>query len=361
MNRQSSTISIGLANDLLEGFRADAVLTQRLIAKAEIAPELLAEQGGRITIEQFSTLLRQTALLLDDETPGFFSRPLRNGTLKFLCLGMLDAPNLDIALHRFVSFFRLVLDDMGFEIQRGERLTRIALVERVAPQGVRVLVHELMLKLVHGVASWMIGRKIPLEQVDFSYSRPTRATEYVYLFPGPIHFDQPATAVYFDTEYLSAPLRQDKSALNQFLRNAPADWLYVPFNDKILTHHIRDYLESRLATVTNVASTAKILTHHIRDYLESRLATVTNVASTAKALHFSVRTLSRRLAEEGTSFQVVKDELRRDMAILQLIKTELPVAEIGLSLGYDDTTTFSRAFKQWTGSAPGTYRRLGIG
>ncbi|AZP11257.1 AraC family transcriptional regulator [Undibacterium parvum] len=336
MNRQSSTISIGLANDLLEGFRADAVLTQRLIAKAEIAPELLAEQGGRITIEQFSTLLRQTALLLDDETPGFFSRPLRNGTLKFLCLGMLDAPNLDIALHRFVSFFRLVLDDMGFEIQRGERLTRIALVERVAPQGVRVLVHELMLKLVHGVASWMIGRKIPLEQVDFSYSRPTRATEYVYLFPGPIHFDQPATAVYFDTEYLSAPLRQDKSALNQFLRNAPADWLYVPFNDKILTHHIRDYLESRLATVTNVASTAK-------------------------ALHFSVRTLSRRLAEEGTSFQVVKDELRRDMAILQLIKTELPVAEIGLSLGYDDTTTFSRAFKQWTGSAPGTYRRLGIG
>jgi AraC-like DNA-binding protein len=336
MSRQSSTVAIGLANDLLHACAADAELVQTLIAKAEIAPELLTEQGGRITIEQFSTLLRQAALQLDDETPGFFSRPLRNGTLKFLCLGMLGAPNLDIALHRFVSFFRLVLDDMGFEIQRGERLTRIALVEHVAPQGVRVLVHELMLKLVHGVSSWMIGKKIPLTQVDFAYSRPTRAIEYVYLFPGPIHFDQAATALYFDTEYLSAPLRQDKSALNQFLRNAPADWLYVPFNDKILTHHIRDYLESRLATVTNVASTAK-------------------------ALHFSVRTLSRRLAEEGTSFQVVKDELRRDMAILQLIKTELPVAEIGLSLGYDDATTFSRAFKQWTGSAPGTYRRLGSG
>jgi AraC-like DNA-binding protein len=336
MSRQSSTVAIGLANDLLHACAADAELVQTLIAKAEIAPELLTEQGGRITIEQFSTLLRQAALQLDDETPGFFSRPLRNGTLKFLCLGMLGAPNLDIALHRFVSFFRLVLDDMGFEIQRGERLTRIALVEHVAPQGVRVLVHELMLKLVHGVSSWMIGKKIPLTQVDFAYSRPARAIEYVYLFPGPIHFDQAATALYFDTEYLSAPLRQDKSALNQFLRNAPADWLYVPFNDKILTHHIRDYLESRLATVTNVASTAK-------------------------ALHFSVRTLSRRLAEEGTSFQVVKDELRRDIAILQLIKTELPVAEIGLSLGYDDATTFSRAFKQWTGSAPGTYRRLGSG
>lgn len=334
MNRQTATVPIALATDLLAGLDPDSLLVRTAIGHAEIAPELLQEAGGRVTIEQFSKLYRQLALMLDDETPRFFSRPLRNGTLKFLCLGMFGSPNLDIALHRFVSYFRLMLDDMGFEVSRTGNLTRIALIEHAPPKGARVLVHELMLKLVHGVASWMIGRKIPLAQVDFAFPRPARAPEYVYVFPGPTNFEQAQTALYVDSEYLNAPIRQDKSALSDFLRNAPADWLYVPLNERMLTHRVRDYLESRLDSLPTVASSAR-------------------------ALHFSVRTLSRRLAEEGTTFQAVKDELRRDMAILQLIKTELPIAAIGSAIGFDDPTTFNRAFKLWTGSAPGAYRRLG--
>lgn len=336
MSRQTATVPIALATDLLAGLDPGSLLVREAIAHAEIAPELLQEAGGRLTIEQFSKLYRQLALTLDDETPCFFSRPLRNGTLKFLCLGMLSAANLDIALHRFVSYFRLMLDDLGFEVTHLGGLTRIALIEHVRLKGSRVLVHELMLKLVHGVASWMIGRKIPLAKVDFVFPRPARAPEYVYVFPGPAHFEQAQTALYIDSEYLAAPIRQDEGALSEFLRNAPADWLYVPFVDRILTHRMRDYLEPRLDNMPTVASTAR-------------------------ALHFSVRTLSRRLAEEGTTFQVVKDELRRDLAILQLIKTELPIAAIGSAVGFDDPATFNRAFKLWTGSTPGAYRRLGPG
>lgn len=336
MTQQTATVPIALATDLLEGLDPDSVLVKTAIGRAEIAPELLQEAGGRVTIEQFSTLYRQLAIMLDDETPRFFSRPLRNGTLKFLCLGMFGAPNLGIALHRFASYFRLVLDDMRFDVSRGESLTRIALIEHAPPQGSRVLIHELMLKLVHGVACWMIGRKIPLTSVDFAFPRPARGPEYVYVFPGPANFDRPQTALYIDSEYLSAPIRQDKSGLNDFLRNAPANWLYVPFSDKMLTHRVRDHLESRLGSIPTVAATAR-------------------------ALHFSVRTLSRRLAEEGTTFQAVKDELRRDIAILQLIKTELSIATIGSAMGFEDPTTFNRAFKLWTGSAPGAYRRLGPG
>jgi AraC-like DNA-binding protein len=334
MDRQTATVPIALASDLLAGLDPDSLLVRTAIGHAEIAPELLQAAGGRVTIEQFSTLYRQLALMLDDETPGFFSRPLRNGTLKFLCLGMFGAPNLNVAFHRFVSYFHLMLDDMGFEVASTGNLTRIALIEHAPPKGSRVLVHELMLKLVHGVASWMIGREIALARVDFAFPRPARAPEYVHVFPGPTHFEQTQTALYMDTAYLNAPIRQDKSALSDFLRNAPADWLYVPFSEKMLTHRVRDYLESRLGSMPTVASTAR-------------------------ALHFSVRTLSRRLADEGTAFQVVKDELRRDMAILQLIKTELPIAAIGTGIGFDDPATFSRAFKLWTGSAPGAYRRLG--
>ena len=75
------------------------------------------------------------------------------------------------------------------------------------------------------------------------------------------------------------------------------------------------------------------------------------------ALHFSVRTLARKLQAEGTSFQAIKDELRRDVAIQLLTQSRLAVAQIGLRVGFEDATCFQRAFRQWTGSAPGAYRK----
>lgn len=333
MSSLSATVPMTLVTELLSGLDPQAAWVKSAIATAEIAPELLQEASGRVTIEQFSKLYRQIAMVLDDETPHFFSRPLRNGTLKFLCLAMLGAPNLNIALHRFVGYFRLLLDDLGFEVTREGPLTRIALIEHVQPRGARVLVHEVMLKLVHGVASWLIERRIALVRVDFAFAAPARAPEYVYLFAGPVHFDTAQTALYVESSDLAAPIRQDMSALSAFLRRAPADWLYGVFSEKILTHRVRDHLASRLGGAPTVASTAK-------------------------ALHLSVRTLSRRLADEGSTFQTVKDELRRDTAILQLLKTDLPIAAIGAAVGFDDPSVFNRAFKAWTGSAPGNYRQL---
>jgi AraC-like DNA-binding protein len=335
VSQQTATVPISLVTDLLAGVAEAGEPVKNAIAQSGIAPELLEMSSARVTVDQFAELYRRLALSLDDETPGFFSRPLRGGTLKFLCLGMLDAPNLNIGLHRFVNYFRLLLDDLAFEVSRGDGSTRIALVEKAPPLAPRPLVHELMLKLVHGVASWMIGRKIPLLQVDFAFARPQRAAEYLYLYPGPARFEQAQTALYIASDYLNAAIRQDKQALSRFLRRAPADWLYVSFSERLLAHRVRDFLEPRLATAPTLAQVAG-------------------------ALHLSVRTLSRRLADEGTTFKAVKDELRRDMAVLQLTKSEQPIASIGAAIGFEDHATFSRAFKEWTGSSPGAYRRRGF-
>ena len=71
----------------------------------------------------------------------------------------------------------------------------------------------------------------------------------------------------------------------------------------------------------------------------------------------SVRTLSRRLAAEGTHFQAVKDEFRRDFAIQALTRSERPLLAIADELGFQDLACFSRAFKGWTGNSPAAYRR----
>ena len=69
-----------------------------------------------------------------------------------------------------------------------------------------------------------------------------------------------------------------------------------------------------------------------------------------------ISTLQRQLAEEGTTFQAVKDDLRRDIAIQRLSGSVVPLSTLATELGFSDSATFQRAFKVWTGSPPGAYR-----
>lgn len=95
----------------------------------------------------------------------------------------------------------------------------------------------------------------------------------------------------------------------------------------------------------------------VRGHLQHTQPGWPDLAATADALHMSVSTLQRRLATEGTSFQALKDELRRDIAIVRLNTSKVPLAALAQEPGFTDSAAFQRAFKGWTGSAPGTYRR----
>ncbi|HKP55120.1 MAG TPA: AraC family transcriptional regulator ligand-binding domain-containing protein [Polyangiales bacterium] len=76
----------------------------------------------------------------------------------------------------------------------------------------------------------------------------------------------------------------------------------------------------------------------------------------ARELHMSVRTLQRRLDDEGTSFAELADETRAELARELVSEGDVGLAEIAERLGFADFATFSRAFKRWTGSAPGAFR-----
>ncbi|WP_241386805.1 AraC family transcriptional regulator [Rhodococcus sp. CH91] len=77
----------------------------------------------------------------------------------------------------------------------------------------------------------------------------------------------------------------------------------------------------------------------------------------AAELGTSVRTLRRRLGEEGTSYRVVVAETLGAMAE-ELLDAGLPVERVGQRLGYADASSFSVAFKRWTGRTPGRRRRM---
>src|SRR3569623_594129 len=76
----------------------------------------------------------------------------------------------------------------------------------------------------------------------------------------------------------------------------------------------------------------------------------------AKKLRLSSRTLKRRRAEQGTTFTAIRDDLRRQRALLLVDNRSLAIGEIALTLGYTELPNFPRAFRKWTGVPLIAYR-----
>ena len=76
----------------------------------------------------------------------------------------------------------------------------------------------------------------------------------------------------------------------------------------------------------------------------------------ARNLALSVRTQSRRLADEGTTYAEVVDHLRRSLALQYLKEPGISVSQIAWLLGYEGSTSFNHAFRRWTGQSPSTAR-----
>jgi AraC-like DNA-binding protein len=326
----SATVPISIANGFLSGAQRSAVA--RLAEKSGIPHGLLRKPDARVTPQQFSLLYRLLAAELDDEMPGIFSRPMRRGSLKFLCLSLLDAASLEVALHRFCQFFHLILDDFRVYSDRSNGLGYIELRESSMRSPATPLGKMLMLKLAHGVASWLVRENIPLGATSFDFPPPAQASDYLYLFPGPVQFSCETSRVVFAESFLDLPVRQRKIDLRRFLDRAPEDWIFV-------------------------SAATQITCLSVRQRILSALPDVPTTGAVARDLFCSERTLCRKLADEGTSFQAIKDEVRRDLAIRTLTQTDASISEIASTVGFDNPTAFHRAFRRWTGSTPAAYRR----
>ena len=96
----------------------------------------------------------------------------------------------------------------------------------------------------------------------------------------------------------------------------------------------------------------------VRESIRERLAAgYPVIGQTAQVVGISTRTLQRRLQEAGASYGELVEEVRLDEARRLLQNTDLKVAVIASTLGYADSSSFTRFFVQRAGTSPRSFRR----
>ena len=281
-----------------------------------------------------SALRNSSVVQRNDEGLGFFSRPLRIGSVALVMRSALNATTAELAARRLCKGFQLLQDDVQFDIVREEQLMGLCLILSPAYAADRIFIHELLLRVFSRLGIWLHGGPIRPFGFDFAYQSPPQADEYYKLFRGRIRFDQAQSAVWFECADLRSPMRRDDAAL-------------------------RDFLSKSLRNLVIPQRNEGAVSERIRACLQQMRPQWPDLPMAADALHMSVSTLQRQLAVEDTSFQMIKDQLRRDLAIMRLNTSSVSLAALAAELGFSDQAVFQRAFKTWTGSAPGAYRQRG--
>ncbi|MBI3711473.1 MAG: AraC family transcriptional regulator [Burkholderiales bacterium] len=326
------TVPIALVHGMLTGVRSHGDNGEVYLVDAGIDPSLLENTTARVTAAQYIALYRSLMERLDDESLGFFSRRLKRGSFSLMARAALGSPDLETAIRRIARTFRLVQDDVVLELVRSDNLAGLALrfssISMVRP----AFLDEMLLRVFWRLLAWLAGGQLPVEGFDFAFACPPHVDSYDKIFPAPSRFGQPQSAFWFDVAKLTCPVRRDAAALRAFLQDAQTNIIVPSRTDELTSTQVREYLQHSLPNWPDLSATAKIL-------------------------HISTSTLQRRLAAEGASFQSIKDELRRDMAIVLLNTSTVTLASLAQELGFTDCAAFQRAFKCWTGSPPGSYRK----
>ena len=286
--------------------------------------------------QAFARLWLAVAQRLDDEFFGLDARRMKVGSFAMLCHALAGQRTVGQALGQALRGFGLYLDDLSASLKVSAGSAAIVLANRIAADrpDARRFADETLLVMLHGLLCWLAGRRVPLSRLDWAHAAPGHADEYRRMFSPVIRFDAPATAIHFDARLLQATISVDAASLRAFLRDAPQSVFLKQVAGAGWSERVRRQCQQALA----------------------RGDAPPTLDSLAGALGLSPATLRRRLEAEGSTWQQLKDAVRRELALQYLAQPGRTVDDIAAQLGFNDASTFYRAFRKWTGSAPGAWR-----
>ncbi|MBD2452124.1 AraC family transcriptional regulator [Nostoc sp. FACHB-152] len=178
------------------------------------------------------------------------------------------------------------------------------------------------------------GKPLLPHAVWFKYPRPDDISEHERIFATSLHFLMPTNRIIFDANCLN--------------------WSVLSANSHLLSvfeQHAQTMLEEMNREYDYTRKVAEQLIKHLKGNLPS-------IETIARSLAISVRQLQRELQAEGTSYQQILDQARKELALRHLKNPYTPIYDVAFVLGFSEPSAFHRAFKRWTGYTPKAYRSL---
>ncbi|MEN5111243.1 AraC family transcriptional regulator [Pseudomonas sp. TWI672] len=330
---EKDTISMQLVREALLQTCPAGEPDAGLLAQAGIDIGQLDQADARVSAEAYSRLWRLLAQRCNDEFFAMDPRGLRTGSLAFLCRASMAQPTLQAGVETALVFLSLMLQDLQPVLARQKSLAEIVIVEPNA-QPRRAFTYFTFWMIVHGVACWLAGRRIPILAIDLRCAEPPFCDDYRVMFSENLQFERPLTRMIIAGDCLDMPMRRSEDELQRFLAEAPGNILVKYRDPNSLARRIRQTLSQQTPSQWPAAE------------------------QLAATLCMSASTLRRRLSEEGQNYQALKDSIRRELAIAWLAQPQLGLGEIAERLGFADSSSFYKAFRKWFGCNPGHYRSV---
>jgi len=290
------------------------------------------DPGTRLSYEKIDRIRAKGAELSGDEAFGLraaaFYLPSQLGALGYALHASLTLRSACMRLERFV---RVLNDRARVSVTDSDRclvvtidLGRESISETVRDDGALATVTQMFRSIS--------GDHFRLHSVSFKHARPRDMQPYFEFFGCELDFDQAENQLLF-------PL----SIADEILAGASPELALL--NDKVVTR--------RLARIDKNDIVARIRAVLVDQLPQGNISDET----VAAALHMSVRTMHRKLADVNNNFRALLVGMRRDLAEAYIMDNTLTLTEISLLLGFSEPSSFSRAFKSWTGTAPSEARQ----
>ncbi len=305
-----------------------------LLEGTGVEPDQLEQSQGRVSAQALNNLFLRLIQLVREPGLGFyFGLQLKlssHGSVGFAAMTQATLRDALKVAERFVAlrapFLSLRLSEHG-----EQAALELSSVFPELDHTVEVFVTEALFTAFIQMGRSVLGRVPNGAMFELSYQEPPYFSGFAHLWPGPARFARPSSRILFAASLLDESLQMaDAVAARQALVEC----------------------ERELSTLMTTSS----LLASVRRQLGERERGYPSLTELARLRHVSPRTLKRRLAEQGTSYQRLLDELRRDRA-LKLLEVEAnSVEQIAEQLGYSDAANFNRAFRRWLGHSPSAWR-----
>lgn len=306
-----------------------------LLRSVGLSPDSSIDPKAMVAADAYYDLLERIAGQIDAT-----SLPLRTGASMrcddygALGLAFKAALTLSGSYSRVARYARLWTSVVEYELQPAGDATWFIL-HRTGPRrlGLR-LSNEATLASATAIAREVspTGAFAPLE-VHLKHPAPQNVGEHERYFLAPMTFGSDRDALLISNKAMESPNK---------------------LGDKGITRFLTQHLDQELQAVTREQSIEDQTKHVIARALSEGLPKMEEVA---RRLGISVRSLHRRLADHGLTFQALTEDTRRDLAEGLLRDERYALSEIAFLTGFSEQSSFNRAFKRWSGETPASFRR----